>query len=76
MVSGANVLLIDEPTINLDPASTEDIPGALATFFGAVVLASRDVGVFTALKPERLINLLDSGKDNWNEGYEELNSIS
>jgi ATPase subunit of ABC transporter with duplicated ATPase domains len=76
VVSGANVLLLDEPTNNLDPASREEILTALATFSGAVVLVSHDVGAVTALNPERVLILPDGDEDHWNEGYEELISLS
>ena len=76
VVSGANVLLLDEPTNNLDPASREEILRALATFTGAVVLVSHDVGAVTALNPERVLILPDGDEDHWNEGYEELISLS
>ena len=76
VVSGANVLLLDEPTNNLDPASREEILRALATFSGAVVLVSHDVGAVTALNPERVLVLPDGDEDHWNEGYEDLISLS
>jgi ATPase subunit of ABC transporter with duplicated ATPase domains len=76
VVSGANVLLLDEPTNNLDPASREEILRALATFTGAVVLVSHDVGAVTALNPERVLILPDGDEDHWNEGYEELIALS
>ena len=76
VVSGANVLLLDEPTNNLDPASREEILRALATFAGAVVLVSHDVGAVTALNPERVLILPDGDEDHWNEGYEELIALS
>ena len=76
VVSGANVLLLDEPTNNLDPASREEILRALSTFTGAVVLVSHDVGAVTALNPEKVMILPDGDEDHWNEGYEELISLS
>ena len=57
VVSSANVLMLDEPTNNLDPASREEILGALRTYKGAVVLVTHDEGAVDALAPERLILL-------------------
>ena len=57
VVSSANVLMLDEPTNNLDPASREEILGALRTYKGAVVLVTHDEGAVEALAPERLILL-------------------
>ena len=76
VVSSANVLLLDEPTNNLDPASREEILRALATFTGAVVLVSHDVGAVRALIPERVLIMPDGAEDHWNEGYAELISLS
>jgi ATPase subunit of ABC transporter with duplicated ATPase domains len=76
VVSSANVLLLDEPTNNLDPASREEILSALASFTGAVVLVSHDVGAVEALNPERVLILPDGVEDHWNEGYADLISLS
>jgi ATPase subunit of ABC transporter with duplicated ATPase domains len=76
VVSSANVLLLDEPTNNLDPASREEILRALATFTGAVVLVSHDVGAVEALNPERVLILPDGVEDHWNQSYADLISLS
>jgi ATPase subunit of ABC transporter with duplicated ATPase domains len=76
VVSSANVLLLDEPTNNLDPASREEILAALASFKGAVVLVSHDVGAVEALNPERVLILPDGDEDHWNEGYADLIALS
>lgn len=76
VVSRANVLLLDEPTNNLDPASREEILKALATFTGAIVLVSHDVGAVDALNPERVLVMPDGQEDLWNEGYRDLIVLS
>ena len=76
MVSAANVLLLDEPTNNLDPASRLEILRALATFKGAVVLVSHDVGAVDALNPERVLVMPDGVEDHWNESYRDLITLS
>ena len=76
VVSSANVLLLDEPTNNLDPASREEILRALATFTGAVVLVSHDVGAVEALNPERVLILPDGVEDHWNQEYADLIALS
>jgi ATPase subunit of ABC transporter with duplicated ATPase domains len=60
----------------LDPASREEILSALASFKGAVVLVSHDVGAVEALNPERVLILPDGDEDHWNEGYAELFALS
>ena len=76
VVSSANVLMLDEPTNNLDPASREEILGALQTFKGAVILVTHDEGAVDALRPERLILLPDGVEDLWNEQYADLVALA
>ena len=76
VVSSANVLMLDEPTNNLDPASREEILGALQTFKGAVILVTHDEGAVDALSPERLILLPDGVEDLWNEQYADLVALA
>ena len=72
VVSHANVLVLDEPTNNLDPASRDEILGALSHYTGAVVLVSHDPGAVDALNPERVLIMPDGVEDLWNAEYREL----
>jgi ATPase subunit of ABC transporter with duplicated ATPase domains len=76
VVSSANVLMLDEPTNNLDPASREEILGALRTYKGAVILVTHDEGAVDALQPERLILLPDGVEDLWNADYADLVALA
>ncbi|HEX6918886.1 MAG TPA: ABC-F family ATP-binding cassette domain-containing protein [Actinomycetes bacterium] len=76
VVSSANVLMLDEPTNNLDPASREEILGALRTYKGAVILVTHDEGAVDALAPERLILLPDGVEDLWNADYADLVALA
>ncbi|MGH8892394.1 MAG: ABC-F family ATP-binding cassette domain-containing protein [Actinomycetes bacterium] len=76
VVSSANVLMLDEPTNNLDPASREEILGALRTYQGAVVLVTHDEGAVEALGPERLILLPDGVEDLWSADYADLVALA
>ena len=76
VVSGANVLLLDAPTNNLDPASREEILGALRNFKGAIVLVTHDEGAVEALSPERVIVLPDGIEDAWSEDFADLVALA
>ena len=66
---------LDEPTNNLDPASREEILGALQEYEGAVVLVTHDPGAVTALEPQRVL-LLPDGQRTWDERYLDLVSLA
>lgn len=76
VVSAANVLLIDEPTNNLDPASRQEILKALRSYEGAVVLVTHDAGAVEALNPQRVLILPDGDEDLWSDDYLELVSLA
>jgi len=71
-----DIMLLDEPTNNLDPASREEILAALRSFAGAVVLVTHDEGAVIALDPERVLLLPDGDEDLWNEDYAELVALA
>ena len=48
----------------------------LATFLRATVLGSHDIGAVTSLTPERVLILASDDEARWNEGCEELMSLS
>ena len=76
VVSGANVLLPDEPTNNLDPASREEILHALHSYEGAVVLVTHDPGAVSALSPQRVLVLPDADEDLWDDSYLDLVTLT
>src|SRR3712207_4734190 len=70
--SAANVLLLDVPTNNLDPASRAQVLDALRHFAGAVVLVTHDPGAVEALTPDKVVLLPDGTEDLWSAEYLEL----
>ena len=76
VVSSANVLLLDEPSNNLDPASREEVLAAIRSYEGAIVLVTHDEGAVTALEPDRVLILPDGVEDLWNQEYVELVSLA
>jgi ATPase subunit of ABC transporter with duplicated ATPase domains len=76
VVSGANVLLMDEPTNNLDPASREEVLTALAGYRGAVLLVTHDEGAVQALQPQHVILMPEGTADWWDASLSELVSLA
>ena len=76
VVSEANVLLLDEPTSNLDPVSRGEVLKALASYRGAVVLVTHDEGAVEALAPERVILLPDGVEDRWSPDFADLIALA
>ncbi|GGJ81257.1 ABC transporter ATP-binding protein [Pilimelia anulata] len=70
--SGANLILLDEPTNNLDPVSREQVLAAISRYPGAIVLVSHDPGAVAALRPDRAILLPDGDEDAWSDDLLEL----
>ena len=53
----ANLLVLDEPTNNLDPASVEAVGAMLSTWPGTVVAVSHDRPFVDALRPTHALHL-------------------
>ena len=66
------LLILDEPTNNLDPASREQVLDALRSYVGAVVLVTHDPGAAEALGPQRVVLLPDGSEDFWSDDYRDL----
>jgi ATPase subunit of ABC transporter with duplicated ATPase domains len=69
-------LLLDEPTNNLDPASREQVLGALRSYRGAIVLVTHDEGAVHALHPERVLLLPDGVEDHWSADLADLVALA
>jgi ATPase subunit of ABC transporter with duplicated ATPase domains len=74
--SGANVLQLDEPTNNLDPASRAEVLSALSTYKGSVVLVTHDEGAVTALSPDKVLLLPDGVEDQWSDDFADLVALA
>jgi ATPase subunit of ABC transporter with duplicated ATPase domains len=57
VLQGVNLLILDEPTNNLDPASIQQVLQALLAYEGAMVLVSHDDEFVRALSPGREITM-------------------
>jgi ATPase subunit of ABC transporter with duplicated ATPase domains len=67
-----NLLLLDEPTNNLDPPSREAVGRSLASWPGAMVIVSHDVGFVTELQPQRVLLMPDGTLDYWSDDLLDL----
>ena len=64
----ANVLVLDEPTNNLDPASVEAVGAMLATWPGTIVAVSHERPFVEALTPTHALHLpAEALRDLWRE---------
>ena len=58
-----NLLMLDEPTNNLDPPSRTAIAEALAGWPGSMILVSHDIEFVEALAPQRVLMMPDGTLD-------------
>jgi ATPase subunit of ABC transporter with duplicated ATPase domains len=65
----ANLLVLDEPTNNLDPASVEAVGEMLSTWPGTVVAVSHDRPFVDALRPTHALHLPEERYELWREEY-------
>jgi ATPase subunit of ABC transporter with duplicated ATPase domains len=65
----ANLLILDEPTNNLDPASVEAVGAMLATWSGTIVAVSHDRPFVEALEPTHALHLPEERYTFWREEY-------
>ncbi|HZD17085.1 MAG TPA: ABC-F family ATP-binding cassette domain-containing protein [Actinomycetota bacterium] len=73
LVAGrCNLILLDEPTNNLDPPSRTAVADALATWPGTMILVSHDVAFVQALEPQRVLTMPEGELGFWDEELLEL----
>ncbi len=70
VLSGANLLLLDEPTTHLDLASQEALEAALAAFPGTILLVTHDR--YLAEKLATQIWLVEDGMQVYPGGYQDF----
>jgi ATPase subunit of ABC transporter with duplicated ATPase domains len=67
-----NLLVLDEPTNNLDPASIEAVGQMLSRWSGTVVAVSHDRSFVEALAPTHCLKLPEEQVTHWREDYLDL----
>ncbi|MDA8309107.1 MAG: ABC-F family ATP-binding cassette domain-containing protein [Actinomycetota bacterium] len=65
----SNLLVLDEPTNNLDPQSVTAVGAMLATWPGTLVVVSHDRAFIEALAPTHALLLPSERFDFWRESY-------
>ncbi len=71
-----NLLMLDEPTNNLDPPSRTAIAEALAGWPGSMILVSHDIEFVEALAPHRVLMMPDGTLDYWSDELLELVALA
>lgn len=71
-----NLILLDEPTNNLDPPSRTAIADALSSWRGSMILVSHDVGFVHALAPQRVLMMPDGEVGFWSDDLLELVALA
>ncbi len=71
-----NLILLDEPTNNLDPPSRIAVAEALSAWPGTMVLVSHDVDFVQALEPKRVLAMPEGELGFWDEDLLELVELS
>ncbi len=65
----ANLLVLDEPTNNLDPASVEAVGAMLSAWKGTIVAVSHDRPFVEALEPTHALHLPEEQYGFWRDEY-------
>ena len=76
VLSGPNVMLLDEPTNNLDPQAKEALLQALRLYPGTMVLVSHDTDFVAGLEPDRAILMPEGNSAYFDRQMLELVALS
>jgi ATPase subunit of ABC transporter with duplicated ATPase domains len=71
-----NLLVLDEPTNNLDPPSRAAVGAALRTWRGAMLLVSHDTEFVAELAPDRAVLMPDGVVDHWSDDLLDLVALA
>lgn len=71
-----NLLMLDEPTNNLDPPSRTGVAKALAAWPGTMVIVSHDPEFVEALHPGRVLFMPEGRVDYWEEDLLDVVSLA
>ena len=63
----SNVLVLDEPTNNLDPASVDAVGRMFRHWAGTIIVVSHEPAFVEALEPTHCLRLPDERYDHWRD---------
>ncbi|SIR87032.1 ABC-F family ATP-binding cassette domain-containing protein [Williamsia sterculiae] len=70
----AQLLILDEPSNNLDIASVDRLAEALDAYRGALLVVSHDTTFLEKLRPDTIIELTKAGRMRERDGFSDSNS--
>jgi ATPase subunit of ABC transporter with duplicated ATPase domains len=62
-----NLVLLDEPTNNLDPTARDAVADALAGWPGTIIFVSHDTDLVSRLRPDRVLVLPEGTVEHWKD---------
>jgi len=71
-----NLLILDEPTNNLDPPSRDGFAQALASWPGSMVVVSHDAEFVERLNPQKILLMPEGINDFWDDEFLEMVSLA
>jgi ATPase subunit of ABC transporter with duplicated ATPase domains len=71
-----NLLILDEPTNNLDPPSRDGFAQALASWPGSLVVVSHDAEFVERLNPQKILLMPEGINDFWDDEFLEMVSLA
>jgi len=71
-----NLLILDEPTNNLDPPSRDAFARALAAWPGSIVAVSHDSDFVDSFRPQRILLMPEGINDFWDDDLLDLVSMA
>lgn len=76
VTSAHNLLVLDEPTNNLDASSRTAIGAALREWTGAMLFVSHDTEFVAELRPDRVLLMPEGAVDLWSDDYLDLVALT
>ena len=76
LIDDIQLILLDEPTNNLDPPSRQAVADALSAWKGAIILVSHDTEFVEQLAPTKVLLMPDGQVDYFSNEWLDLVSLA